>query len=161
MNKRSGFRGSGMGVGYVSVMVIFVTVCLTLFAVLSLRAASSNDAFNERSGEYLKLYYSADSKANRILAELDSAAKSAAESGLFEDQFEMTDIDGVDIRRVRGGCEASFSVKIDERRELLAEVVFLSDGSYKINRWQSSTAAVYPDSSNESLWDGTFNGGLI
>ncbi len=161
MNKKTGFHGSGMGVGYVSVMIIFVTVCLTLFAVLSLRAASSNDAFNERSGEYLKLYYAADNKANHILAELDNAAKTASESDFFEDEFEAVKVDGAEIRRVRGGCEAKIIVKIDERRELIVEAVFSPDGSYKITRRQSNISSINMDNSHESLWDGTFNGGLM
>lgn len=161
VSRKTGTLGSGLGVGYVSVMVIFVTVCLTLFAALSLRAASSNDAFNEHSGEYLKLYYSAENKANRVLAELDGAAKKASEGLFFEDEFELVDIKGVEIERVRGGCEARFSVKIDDRRELRAEVIFSPNGSYEITRWQSADVSSGFENSNESLWDGNFNGGLI
>lgn len=156
MNKRRGFRGSGMGVGYVSVMVIFVTVCLTLFAALSLRAASANDAFNERSGDFLKQYYSADSKAKRILAELDASA-AAAVGEFFEDEFELIDIEGVEIKRVKGGCSASYSVKIDERRTLMCEAVFSQDGSYEITRWRSSVNSAEFDNSQGDLWNGQFD----
>lgn len=160
MNKKSGFRGSGMGVGYVSVMIIFVTVCLTLFAVLSLRAASSNDAFNERSGEYLKLYYAADNEAKQILAELDKSAKTAAGGNFFQDDFEMTSVEGfgeIEIKRIRGGCTAKYTVKIDERRELIVEIMFFTDGSHEIKRWQSNVISMDFDESQGNLWDGTFN----
>lgn len=156
MNKRRGFRGSGMGVGYVSVMVIFVTVCLTLFAALSLRAASANDAFNERSGDFLKQYYAADSEAKRILAELDASADAAA-GEFFEDEFEFVEIEGVEIKRVKGGCSASYTVKIDERRMLLCEVLFSRDGSYEITRWRSSLNSAEFDNSQGNLWNGQFD----
>ena len=86
-NKES--RGRGLGVGYLSVMIIFAAVCLTVFAVLSYRAASSNDAINERSGDFLRRYYEADSKAKEILAQLDGYAHSARESGFFEVTFDF------------------------------------------------------------------------
>lgn len=157
MDKKSGFRGSGMGVGYVSVMVIFVTVCLMLFAVLSLRAASSNDAFNVRSGQYLKQYYAADSEAKRILAELDEIAKFAAEGDYFAEDFEMSAGEGIEVSEADGGCSARYSVKIDSRRELLCEVVFFEKGRFDIVRWQS--AAIYgdEDDSHLNVWDGTFD----
>lgn len=161
MNKKSGFRGSGMGVGYVSVMIIFVTVCLTLFAVLSLRAASSNDSFNERSGEYLKMYYAADSEAKRILSRLDKTAGDAVLGGFFEDDFEMSAGEGIEVLRTKGGCTAKYSVNIDERRALFAEVLFLSDGGFEIKRWQS---VVVSDDFGElpgDLWNGKFDGGLF
>lgn len=156
MNKKSGFRGSGLGVGYVSIMVIFVTVCLTLFAVLSLSAAGSNDAFNKRSGEYLREYYAADAKAVDILAQLDSSAKAAAQSGFFLDDFELSAEElGADIVPVKGGCRAKYSVKINERQQLMCEVVFTEDGGFEKTRWQS-VAAYSDDDSHLNVWDGNF-----
>ena len=156
MNKKSGFRGSGMGVGYISVMVIFVTVCLTLFAAFSLRAASSNDAFNKRSGDFLKNYYAADSKAKQILAELDASAKAA--SGLFfEDEFMLTEHEGVVIKSVKGGCSADYSVEIDDRRELKCNILFKPDGSYEITLWQSRASFEGFGESQGGLWNGEFD----
>ena len=154
MNKKSGFRGSGMGVGYVSVMVIFVTVCLTLFAVLSLHAAGSNDAFNERSGEYLREYYAADVKALEVLAQLDSSAKAAAEDGFFQESFELSAGEfGASVTLVRGGCKARYTVKINDRQELLCEVVFMESGGFEKTRWQSVSVNT-DDDSHLNVWDG-------
>ena len=156
MNEKKGFRGSGMGVGYVSVMVIFVTVCLTLFAVLSLHAAGSDDAFNERSGEYLRQYYAADSEAQDILAKLHSAAKTAAGEVFFEEAFEMSAEElGVSVTPTKGGCKAKYNVKINDRQELLCEAVFYEDGSFEKTRWQSASANS-DDDSHLNVWDGSF-----
>ena len=150
----------GMGVGYVSVMLIFAVICLTVFAVMSFRAASANDGFNVRSGDYLKEYYAADSAAKSRLAELDGIAKSAAESGFFEDEFEAAaeTIEGVTLNRIMNGYSANWSVKINDRQELAVSVEFTSDGGCEITRWQSRTVST-EDSSDSHLgvWDGSFN----
>lgn len=156
MNKKSGFRGSGMGVGYVSVMVIFVTVCLTLFAVLSLHAAGSNDAFNERSGEYLRQYYAADAKALETLAQLESSARTAAKDVFFQESFELSAEElGASVTPVKGGCKARYTVRINDRQELLCEVVFMESGGFKKTRWQS-VSVNSDDDSHLNVWDGTF-----
>lgn len=150
----------GMGVGYVSVMLIFAVICLTVFAVMSFRAASANDGFNVRSGDYLKEYYAADSAAKSRLAELDGIAKNAAESGFFEDEFEAAaeTIEGVTLTRIANGYSANWAVKINDRQELAVSVEFTSDGGCEITRWQSRTVST-EDSSDSHLgvWDGSFN----
>lgn len=150
----------GMGVGYVSVMLIFAVICLTVFAVMSFRAASANDGFNVRSGDYLKEYYAADSAAKSRLAELDGIAKSAAESGFFEEEFEAAaeTIEGVTLTRIANGYSANWAVKINDRQELAISVEFTSDGGCEITRWQSRTVST-EDSSDSHLgvWDGSFN----
>ena len=74
MNKSEKSRSTGMGVGYVSVMLIFAVICLTIFAVLSFKAALSNKTLNERSGDFLKQYYLADTAAKETLAEINDRA---------------------------------------------------------------------------------------
>lgn len=156
MNKRE--KVPGLGVGYVSVMIIFAIICMTIFAVLSFRAASSNDGFNERSGDFLKQYYAADSIAKARLAELDGIAREAAESGFFEDSFEELAgaLDGVTLSRIGNGFSAGWSVKINDRQELYASASFTSDGGCEITRWQSRTLSSEESESHLGVWDGSF-----
>ena len=158
MNNKKKVRGAGMGVGYVSVMIVFASICLTIFAVLSLRAAGSNDAFNERSGEFLRQYYAADSKAKLILSQLDECAKTAVASDFFEESFELAagEIDGVTTSMTRGGCKAVYSVEINDRQKLSVEVTFKNNGKYEITRWQSKSISSNDDDSHINVWDGTF-----
>lgn len=158
MDKKNGFKGAGLGVGYVSVMIIFAVICLTIFAVLSFRAASSGDAFNERSGEYLKQYYAADAQAKETLAQLNEIAYGAAKSEFFEDSFELSagEIEGVSLRKSMRGYEAGFSVKINDRQELAVMTEFYTDGGYKIIRWQSVDISVETSGSHLNVWDGSF-----
>ncbi len=154
MNKRS---YSGMGAGYVSVMIIFTSICLTIFAVLSFRAAESNSAFDARSGDYLSQYYKADSEAKEILAQLDGIAADARSSGFFENAFEMSaeELDGVEISRVQSGYSVSYSVEINEKQTLAVNVTFLTNGGYEITRWQNSSVSSDNDDEHINVWDGS------
>ncbi|MBD5129900.1 MAG: hypothetical protein HDT43_08255 [Ruminococcaceae bacterium] len=148
----------GLGVGYVSVMIIFAVICLTIFAVLSFSAASSSDGFNGRSGDYLKQYYAADSAAKSRLAALDGIAKAAVESGFFEDEFETAASEqGVALKRVMNGFSAVWTEKISDRQELAVEVEFTSDGNCEITRWQSRTISGEGSESHLGVWDGSDN----
>lgn len=157
MSKNS-TKHSGLNVGYITVMLLFAVLCLTVFAVLSYRAAIANDVLNERTGVYLNEYYSADLKAKEILAQLDGIAESSRNSLLFADSFEEQSarIDGVSVKSQNGGCTAEYSVKINERQTLFASVTFFENRrEYTINLWQSKTLPS-EDESGLNVWDGTF-----
>lgn len=157
-SKKETSQRVGMGVGYVSVMLVFAVICLTIFAVLSFKAALSNDLFNERSGEFLKQYYAADTSAKEMLSRINDFAFEAKESPFFEDEFEeMTgDIDGIETKRKPDGIFVSYSIKINERQVLAVELLFDSEGSYTINRWQSQTVDWENSGSHINVWDGRF-----
>lgn len=156
MNKK--VKTQGAGVGYVSVMLIFAVICLTIFAVLSLKAALSDESINERSGEFLKQYYAADTMAKEKLSELNDFAFELKNSDFFEDEFEekTKSIDGVVARRSPDGISVSFSVEINERQELAVNVVFDDNGKYTVNKWQSRTVAIDDSNSHINVWDGNF-----
>ena len=130
----------GMGVGYVSVMLVFAVICLTIFAVLSFKAAISTDSFNDRSGEFMRQYYAADSSAKRILSQLNDCAFRAKESGFFEEAFMSgaQSIEGISVRPMQSGLSVSYSVAINEQQKLLVNVVFDFNGEYRIEQWKSS-----------------------
>ncbi|MDE7363131.1 MAG: hypothetical protein K2N38_14505 [Oscillospiraceae bacterium] len=157
MNRREKVGGTGLGVGYVTVMMIFAVICMTIFAVLSYSAASSDSAFNKRGGEYLKQYYAADSTAKEKLAMLDAIAKSAADSGFFEDfESAAAEVSGVKVSRVRDGFSANWTVKINDRQELAATVEFTADGGCEITNWQSRTISQDDSGEHLNVWDGSF-----
>lgn len=143
------------GVGYTSIMIIFALVCLVIFAVLSLKAASSDKALNERSGEYLKEYYTADNIAKQKLCELDEIAYKAGKSGFLAETFqELAEGKDVSIKMIQNGCVADYSVPINERQELSVSVTFRLSGEYEITRWQCRTLSSANDD-HLNVWDGT------
>ena len=149
----------GMGVGYVSVMLVFAVICLTIFAVLSFKAAISTDSFNDRSGEFMRQYYAADSSAKQILSQLNDCAFRAKESGFFEEAFTESaqSIEGVSVRPMQGGLSVSYSVAINEQHKLLVNTVFDFNGEYRIEQWKSSNNYEENSGSHLDVWDGTFD----
>lgn len=136
---------SGIGVGYVSVMMIFAVICLTVFAVLSLRASSSGYELNKKSSSYTTDYYTADSKAKAILAALDETAYYAHASGFFEDNFgEAILSDDVKLFQVSDGFRAEYSVPLNQKLTLNVKVIFFSNTNahsgarYEIISWSTS-----------------------
>ncbi len=162
MNKKSSPTASGgMGVGYVSLIMIFAVICLTVLAVLSYQAAGANDILNDKSAAFTSEYYAADSRAKEKLFVLDECALAAAD-GFFEDDFTALcteRLPDVSLRNVPEGTEVSFSEPINDRLELRVCIVFCdisADGSrFRVIEWR--TASVNTDNTDEALgvWDGS------
>lgn len=159
MSNKSVSQKVGAGVGYVSVMLIFAVICLTIFAVFSFKAAVSSDRMNDRSGEFLKQYYAADSTAKETLSRLNDLAFETADSFDFEEELAISAaaIEGVSARSLAGGVLISFTVSINERQELAVEVVFTSDGKYSINTWRTQNVGSENSDTGLNVWDGTFS----
>ena len=158
MRKTENSRKIAMGVGYVSVMLIFAVICLTIFAVLSFKAAISTDTFNERSGDFLKQYYAADSQAKETLSKLNDCMLEARGSMFFDEDFQegAKAIEGVTVSQTPQGFAAKYIVPINDRQELAVSILFDNNGKYKIEQWQSRDMSVETSDPHLGVWDGTF-----
>lgn len=153
-NRKKSLKIANLGIGYTSIMIIFALVCLVIFAVLSLKAAASDEALNERSGEYLREYYNADSIAKQELSELDELAFAAASSEFFAETFrDLAEDKGYSVRMAREGCAVDYSVPINERQEIAVSVIFKASGEYEITLWKSGTISTEKDD-HLNVWDG-------
>lgn len=157
--KTSGF--GGMGVGYVSLIMIFAVICLTVLAVLSYQAAGANDILNEKSAAFTREYYAADSRAKEKLLLLDKYALTASE-GFFESDFTSLceeALPEVGLRSVPEGIEASFTEPINERLSMSVSIVFYSfpaDGDrYLVKEWKTVSAAAEETDEPLGVWDGS------
>jgi hypothetical protein len=78
-------KNIGLSVGTSSILVIFVLLCLTTFATLSMVSANADYKLTERAAEAVSDYYAADTAAEELLAgitaelEVFSGAVSGAE----------------------------------------------------------------------------------
>lgn len=160
-NKNKSIGNTGMGVGFVSLIMIFAVICLTVLAVLSYQAAGANGILNTKSAEFTREYYAADTAAKEKLMLLDELALTASK-GFFEDDFialceeEAAD---VNISRTANGIELSYSVPVNDRLFLKVEAVFTFNSSetkrYSINEWKIVSSL--PDETEEPIgvWDGS------
>ncbi|MBQ8171382.1 MAG: hypothetical protein IJZ95_05290 [Oscillospiraceae bacterium] len=154
-------RSGGIGVGYVSLIMLFAVITLTVLAVLSYQAASANDTLNDRSVSFGKEYYAADGRAKEMLMKLDECAVSAHESGFFEDAFAeyCEELEGVSLKRLPGGISVHYSENLNERTELVVNIMFYSDpqaqSRYDIEMWKTVPASSDDESDDLGVWDGS------
>lgn len=66
----------GVGLGGPSIIMIFVVLSLTTLGALALMTAHADWNLTKRTADSVTAYYSADGKAEELLAETDSALKS-------------------------------------------------------------------------------------
>lgn len=95
---------NGFGVGAASIVMIAAVLCLTVFSVLSLVASHNDSALSVRTVEAAQTYYTADRKAQFIIAEVDELVRSGG-------GFEM---EGVTVEEGK----VSFAVIVDGSRVL-------------------------------------------
>lgn len=152
-------RKIALGVGYVSVMLIFAIICLTIFAVLSFKAAMSTDSFNERSGDFLRQYYAADTQAKETLSKLNDRMQAARGSMFFAEEFQAaaSELDGVTVKQKADGFSASYEIPINDRQVLAVAIHFDNDGKYSIEQWQNRDVSGETEESHLNVWDGTFD----
>lgn len=159
MSSKKRFEGgSTIGVGYISIMLIFTVICLTILAVLGFQAVFSGSRVSERSENFTQEYYTADTAAKRTLAQLDEAALWAQQDFSFDESFisEAESIGGVTTTMTPDGVQAEYTVEINDRQHLKVIAVFHADsgsGRYNIIEWRSVTSDS-AEESTPSVWDG-------
>lgn len=155
----------GIGVGYVTLIMLFAVICLTVLASLSYQAARANDKLNEKSVMFASSYYEADAGAKRLLARLDEAAYLSYESGFFDENFPIlceeiiaSENYAAAMNKVQDGYRLSFTEKISNNLELSAVIVFFgnpADGQrYRIEQWKTVTVGADINEGNLGVWNG-------
>ena len=111
---RSSFR---LHAGTASILLIFVTLCLISFAVLSLTGANADLRLSKKIAERNEVYYDAHNRGIRLIAETDEALmklyrESAGEADFlarvqstygtdaFEETFPVSDLQVLHVRAV-------------------------------------------------------------
>lgn len=145
-------RPVGIGTGYLSIMMIFVVLCLTMLAALSYSTAQNEQKYSEKSGDYTKAYYAADLEAKRVLAAVDAVASEYDNYTDFMFFAELDEIDGVDYMPLPDGIEISWTTPINNRQSIRAAVKY-SAGRYEITDWRT-VYAEYETSAPLNVWNG-------
>ena len=142
----SGFRNIGTSL----LLVIFLVLCLSVFAVLSLSTAQSDYNLTLQQAEHTSAYYTACSKAEEKLKKIDSFLASCDQNNVIISQAELSELIGEDAS-VIWDLEQSlicFSEEINETQILKIELEVTNHTEYtesssaqyyKIRTWQETT----------------------
>ena len=134
-------RFSPPAVGGISLLVVFAVLCLTVFALLALTTVQADRRLADASAQAVEAYYTADCRAQEILARLRNNTH-------------------VDADIEVAGAVVSYAVRISDTQELQVEVLLDSllldtetDG-YTILRWQAVPTGEWEADDSIDLWDG-------
>lgn len=131
-----------INIGIISMTVILCILCLTVFSVLALLTALSEQKFSEKRAIATQNYYAAETEATALVNRLQEARKSEEDIYVFAEKSGIT-ADGETFR---------FHKSIDTGQELQVEL-YLSDG-FEIKKWQVVSTADWTPDENLHVWDG-------
>ncbi len=146
-------RPAGIGTGYLSLMMIFVVLCLAMLSALSLSASVSEQKYSSRSAEYTKAYYSADSAAKRTLAEIYSIAGGYDDYSDFMLISELEELENVAVKDVPDGTVMSWTTPINERQKIYSEVK-ITGNRIEVTRWQTILGESPAEDAPLGVWSG-------
>ena len=163
MNKYSVKRTAGIGIGYTSIMVIFVIISLTVLAVLSYTASGANQTLNDKSRIYMTEYYSAEVRVDKTIFDINETIDSCIKDGMFDWTFEdaVKKINGVSVIKHTDTFGVAFTEKINDNQQIYIEInvpidpSLTNDENFTIIKRQ----IIYTDDATEfnpmqNVWDG-------
>lgn len=148
--------------GFLTLIAVFLIITLASVGAAALSATGRGDRLTEKSAERLEKYQAAKNLSAQRLSEIDGCIAAAADTGLFDINFEafIEELDYVSCRREGEFFIVSCSTPIDESSSVYLELsvnAFPDDrrGSFEIIR----DAVVYNTEEDEdeellNVWQG-------
>ena len=138
----------GVGVGTISLVMIFAILCLTVFAMLTLSSSNAEKILADKTSGFVKNYYEADSRAMKIRALVfDSYMGGSLPESL----------DGVEITYERDGdfVFASYSCEVDDVQDLIVRLR-LGQNNDTVLEWRTGYSQNWEFDDSLNVWDGDF-----
>lgn len=144
-------------IGTVSLLMIFIVLCMVTFAALSLSSAASDARSGQRIAEHSRAYYEASNEAEEMLAVLDDIfAKAYSQAAATEEYYRLiTDALPSEVSLEEASSDEAFAynspltvsyqIEINDSQALLVRIGILSpeeiseeasSSFYKILSWQ-------------------------
>lgn len=112
-----------IGVGTVTILMIFVVLCMVILSVLSLKEAQMNEALVNKEKGYTQAYYEAKTKADLIYDEIsDTSVSLATRIENIERQYE--------VRVAQDAQSIRYVVAINKQKQL--QVIVKNDETLAI-----------------------------
>lgn len=149
-DKKNSYPGIQIGVSFL--LVIFIILCLVIFATLSLSGALRDNEYSQKSAKRTTDYYKACSQAQETIGNIDSILSDAAKSaGSYEDYCSYVtehaaQIPGLTCSTDSGVTNISFTENITDQ-QILEVTLALSDdipsgdeAAYRIVTWKENAS---------------------
>lgn len=131
-----------VNIGSSSLLVVFLTLCLVTFAVLSLSSARSDYTFSEKLSQRRTAYYEASNRAEDILDAVDAALSSSeGREAKLEAVRALSSEEYPELSEASLSEDAvSWQVPVSDQQTLQV-TLSLTEDSYEIQAWQLVTTA--------------------
>jgi len=136
------------GIGSASIVLVFAVLCLTIFTVVSLLSALTEESLIEAEVQMVQAFYAADTMAERILAEMLASDIVPGEIMGIEINAEW---DWDLLAEI-----VSFASPVSEEKELYV-VVAIGLDSYEILSWKMYDAGEWEADDRLNVWQGSFD----
>ena len=136
-------KGSN-GTGSASIVLIFAVLCMTIFALISLKTALADKVLVDEQELLTVRYYDADMRAEYTLAGI-----------LKEDELprEVSLIDNTDNTQHPDAKVVSFVCDVSDAKELYVEAA-IYENSYDILKWQMRDRSSWIADDTLPVWTG-------
>lgn len=126
-------------VGTPLMLVIFIILCMVIFAVLSLSSAAKDYNYSEKNATRTTAYYTACNQAEVALAEIDQIIKTSTNQEALISNLETLNYLSVSADEI---VTAEYHVSVDED-EILQVVLNIhpEESSYIITTWKQQSTA--------------------
>lgn len=139
-----------IGPGGVTVITVFVVLCMTIFAVLSLITARTDANNSRKRVAAVENYYTADCEATDKLGDITVITANSSitdlDEALRQNGFGFTVQE--DLRIV------SYNVDIDENQRICVEISIDSKRQIKILKWKTENKSSFIYEDSLPVWDG-------
>lgn len=147
-------------IGSVSLLMVFIVLCLVTFATLSLSSATSDYRFSQNIATHNTQYYDASNKASLQLKEIDKLLLTAYQTN-SSDYFNAA----AKLIQSESDLTAEFSLKnstityqetVNDNRSLKVVLTLnkpgnFSNGFYRITSWQETSTADWKSDNSLNL----------
>jgi hypothetical protein len=114
-------RFSVTGIGSVSLLMIWVVLCLVVFSILTVVTATRDYRFTQTLADHTTAYYQAVSQANETLAAVDKCLAQAPQEG-FETAVRRALPEGVTVQEEEETLYLSFQTFLDDTQALFVSL---------------------------------------
>ena len=139
-------RTRGIGVGTISLVMIFAVLCLTVFAMLTLSTANAEKILADRTSLFVKGYYEADSRATEIRAAiLESYSRGLFPESIYDVYIAYEPSDA--------GTLVFYTCGISEVQELVVTLK-LEENKDTVLEWRAGYSQDWAADDSVNVWDG-------
>ncbi|MBU9725765.1 hypothetical protein [Diplocloster modestus] len=142
-------RGAGgIGLGAVSILAVFVVLCMTVFSILSFTSARADQKLSEKNAQAVQEYYQAESEAEEQLGILLGEKN-------IEDFLKAAVQEGCEISNEGQNHIVNYVIKVNEIQDLYVEIALTGDnqdspqGRWSKQKWEIHVTE--PEQADETL----------